>query len=115
MGAKVRLSSHVLTMIGCLLIGLTRCNMRFVKTLNLNSACLTIFPYRTACVKIQRLPRYLAAAFASCCLLIQSINAQENFTMSGTAPVAGVEFQTVQANGLNFRLAVAGDSGPLML
>ena len=35
--------------------------------------------------------------------------------MSGTAPVAGVEFQTVQANGLNFRLAVAGDSGPLML
>ncbi len=111
----MRLSSHVLTMIGCLLIGLTRCNMRVMKTLNRNSACFTIFPYRTACVKIQRLPRYLAAVFASCCLLIQSINAQENFTMSGTAPVAGVEFQTVQANGLNFRLAVAGDYGPLML
>ena len=86
-----------------------------MKALGLSSVCLSIFRYRTACVKIQRVPRYLAAALVSCCLLIQTVKAQENPTMSGAAPIAGVEFQTVQANGLNFRLAVAGDSGPLML
>ena len=31
------------------------------------------------------------------------------------SPVSGVSFRQIQANGLNFRIAVAGDSGPLML
>ena len=30
-------------------------------------------------------------------------------------PIDGVRFQYIEANGLNFRLAVAGDSGPLIL
>ena len=41
--------------------------------------------------------------------------AQGNFSMIEPSPVSGVSFRQIQANGLNFRIAVAGDSGPLML
>ena len=35
--------------------------------------------------------------------------------MTEPSPVSGVNFRQITANGLDFRIAVAGDSGPLML
>ena len=35
--------------------------------------------------------------------------------MPEPSPVSGVNFRQITANGLDFRIAVAGDSGPLML
>ena len=35
--------------------------------------------------------------------------------MTEPSPVSGVNFRQISANGLDFRIAVAGDSGPLML
>ena len=35
--------------------------------------------------------------------------------MTEPSPVSGVNFRQITANGLNFRIAVAGDSGPLLL
>ena len=32
--------------------------------------------------------------------------------MTEPSPVSGVNFRQITANGLNFRIAVAGDSGP---
>ena len=41
--------------------------------------------------------------------------AQGSSSMTEPSPVSGVNFRQITANGLDFRIAVAGDSGPLML
>ncbi len=42
-------------------------------------------------------------------------NKAMTISMNESSPVAGVSFKTIEANGINIRLAMAGDSGPLVL
>jgi len=48
-------------------------------------------------------------------ILSSPLAAQGSSSMTEPSPVAGVNFSQITVNGLNFRIAVAGDSGPLML
>ena len=47
--------------------------------------------------------------------LSSPLAAQGSSSMTEPSPVSGVNFRQITANGLDFRIAVAGDSGPLML
>ena len=49
-----------------------------------------------------------------CWFCISAAAAQVD-AMNNESPLEGVTFQTITANGISMRLAVAGDSGPLVL
>ena len=40
---------------------------------------------------------------------------QERDGMNGESPIDGVQFRTIESNGISMRIAEAGDSGPLLL
>ncbi len=57
----------------------------------------------------------LGCLIAFSVFLSSPLAAQGSFAMTEPSPVSGVNFRQITANGLNFRIAVAGDSGPLLL
>jgi pimeloyl-ACP methyl ester carboxylesterase len=61
--------------------------------------------------------KLVATLVTSVCLIFSAtLSAQQgNSTMTSPSPVEGVSFRFIEANGLNMRIAEAGDSGPLVL
>ena len=57
----------------------------------------------------------LGCLIAFSVFLSSPLAAQGSSAMTEPSPVSGVNFRQITANGLNFRIAVAGDSGPLLL
>ena len=66
-------------------------------------------------------PKFSLSGVVLACLIAfyvissSPLAAQGSSSMTEPSPVAGVNFSQITVNGLNFRIAVAGDSGPLML
>lgn len=57
----------------------------------------------------------LGLALVTSLVSSQVLAQQGNNDVNDEAPVAGVSFRTIETNGISMRIAVSGDSGPLVL